>query len=97
MSEGSPAEEGNAQPATSLPGPEVAACVGVGNTGDGSGQWMEADELDDDSSPVPGRSFDQDVRIAIHEEVTRCARDCSGIRWVVRPLIPVRAMRARLG
>ncbi len=67
MSKGNPAEGGNAQPATSPAGTEAAACVGVGTTDHGSGQSLEADDLDDDSSPVPGRSFDQDVRIAVHE------------------------------
>jgi hypothetical protein len=62
-----PADEGNAQPAASLAGTEAAACVGVGNADDGSGHQTEIDEDDDDWSPVPGRSYDDDVRIAIHE------------------------------
>jgi hypothetical protein len=44
MSKGNPAEEGNAEPATSLAGTEAAACVGVGNTDDGSGLDAEIDE-----------------------------------------------------
>jgi hypothetical protein len=45
----------------------AAACLGVGNADDGSGQPMDENDLDDDSSPVPGRSFDQDMLIAVHE------------------------------
>jgi hypothetical protein len=39
----------------------------VGTTDDGSGRQREVNEDDDDWSPVPGRSFDSDVRIAVHE------------------------------
>jgi hypothetical protein len=39
----------------------------AGNTDQGSGHQPEVDEDDDDWSPVPGRSYDEDVRIAIHE------------------------------
>jgi hypothetical protein len=62
-----PADEGNAQPAASRAGSGAAACVGVGNVDNGSGHQTEIDEDDDDWSPVPGRSYDDDVRIAIHE------------------------------
>src|ERR1700692_1257912 len=62
-----PADEGNAQPAACSAGTVAAACVGVGNADNGSGRQTEIDEDDDDWSPVPGRSYDDDVRIAIHE------------------------------
>jgi hypothetical protein len=62
-----PADEGNAQPAAFRAGNVAAAAVGVGNTDAGSGHLIEVDEDDDDWSPVPGRSYGDDVRIAIHE------------------------------
>jgi hypothetical protein len=67
MSKGIPADDGNAQSATSPAGKAAAASAGLGYTGNGSGQQPEVDEDDDDWSPVPGRSYDQDVRIAVHE------------------------------
>jgi len=66
MSKGNPAEEGNAQPATSLARTETAACVGVGNTDDGSGLDEETDEYDELLASL-GRTEDQDQRIAVHE------------------------------
>ena len=65
MSKRNPAEEGNAQPATSLAGTEAAACVGVGNTDDGSG-LDEPDEYDELLSSI-GRTYDQDCQVATHE------------------------------
>jgi hypothetical protein len=62
-----PADEGNAQPAAPRAGTVAAAAVGVGNTDAGSGHQIDVDEDDDDWSPVPGRSYDEDVRIAVHE------------------------------
>jgi hypothetical protein len=64
---GIPAAQGRAQSALSSAGTGAAADVGMGNTDNGGGQPVEADDPDDDSSPVPGRTFDQDVRIAVHE------------------------------
>jgi hypothetical protein len=61
------AEKGNAQPAASPAGTGTAAGVGMGNTDSRSGPKPEVDEDDDDWSPVPGRSWDDDVRIAVHE------------------------------
>jgi hypothetical protein len=66
MSKGNPAEEGNAQPATSLAGTEAAACVGMGNTDDGSGLDAEIDEYDE-LLALLGRTEEQDQRIAVHE------------------------------
>ncbi|MEH2563476.1 hypothetical protein [Bradyrhizobium sp. AZCC 2289] len=65
MSNGNPAEEGNAEPATSLAGTEAAACVGVGTTDDGSG-LDEPDEYDELLASL-GRTEDEDLRISIHE------------------------------
>jgi hypothetical protein len=64
MSEGDPAEEGNAQPATPLCGTWAAAHVEVGHNG--SGSKAEVDEYDELLAAL-GRTYDQDVRIAIHE------------------------------
>jgi hypothetical protein len=64
MSEGNPAEQGNAQPATSLGGTGVAAGVEVGD--DGSGPNAEVDDYDELLAAL-GRSYDQDCRVAIHE------------------------------
>jgi hypothetical protein len=66
MSKGNPADEGNAQPAASLAGTEAAACVGVGNTDDGSGLDEEIDEYDVLLASL-GRTEDDDQRIAVHE------------------------------
>ena len=65
MSKRNPVEEGNAQPATFLAGTEAAACVGMGNTDDGSG-LDEPDEYDE-LLALLGRTEDQDQRIAVHE------------------------------
>jgi hypothetical protein len=64
MSKGNPVEEGNAEP--SLAGTEAAACVGMGNTDDGSGPDAEIDEYDE-LLAVIGRTEDDDLRISIHE------------------------------
>jgi hypothetical protein len=66
MSEGNPAEEGTAEPATSLAGTEAAACVGVGNTDDGSGLDDDVDEYEE-LLALLGRTREQDQRISIHE------------------------------
>jgi hypothetical protein len=66
MSKGNPAEVGNAEPATPLAETEAAACVGVGNTGDGSGLDEEVDEYDELLASL-GRTEDDDQRIAVHE------------------------------
>lgn len=65
MSKGSPAGEGNAQPATSLAGAEAAAGVG-GTNDDGGGLDAEVDEYDELLASF-GRTREQDVRIAVHE------------------------------
>jgi hypothetical protein len=39
----------------------------VGNTDDGSGRQREVNEDDDDWSPVPGRTWDEDARVGVHE------------------------------
>ncbi|BBZ97473.1 hypothetical protein BRDID11004_16150 [Bradyrhizobium diazoefficiens] len=64
MSEGTPAEDGNEQPATSVGGPGAAAQVEVGDNG--SGPDGETDEYGELLAAL-GRTFDQDCRIAIHE------------------------------
>jgi hypothetical protein len=66
MSKGNPAEGGNAQPATSLAGTEAAACVGMGNAGDGSGLDEASDEYDELIASL-GRTEEEDERIAVHE------------------------------
>jgi hypothetical protein len=66
MSKGNPAEGGTAQPATSLAGTEAAACVGMGNTDNGSGLDDEVDEYDELLASL-GRTEDDDQRIAVHE------------------------------
>ena len=66
MTEKVPPDEGNAQPAASSAGAATADEVGVG-ADNASGRPPEVDVDDDDWSPVPGRSRDEDVRIAIHE------------------------------
>jgi hypothetical protein len=66
MSKGNPAEGGNAEPAASLAGTEAAACVGVGNTDDGSGLDDEVDEYDELLAAL-GRTEEEDDRIAVHE------------------------------
>jgi hypothetical protein len=66
MTEEIPADERDERAATSPAGTVTAAGVGGGNTDNGGGH-EEVDEYDDDWSPVPGRSYDDDVRIAIHE------------------------------
>ncbi|UPK39359.1 hypothetical protein IVB18_20315 [Bradyrhizobium sp. 186] len=65
MSERNPAEDGNAQPATSLGGWEAAAGVG-GTTDNGGGLEVEIDEYDELLASL-GRTYDEDVRIAVHE------------------------------
>jgi hypothetical protein len=65
MSKGNPAEEGNAQPATSLAAMEAAAGVG-GTTDHGGGLDVEIDEYDELLAAL-GRTREQDMRIAIHE------------------------------
>jgi hypothetical protein len=65
MSKGNPVEERNAEPATSLAGTEAAACVGMGNTDDGSG-LDESDEYDELLASL-GRTEEEDQRIAVHE------------------------------
>jgi hypothetical protein len=65
MSKGNPAEEGNAQPATSLAGTEAAACAGVGTTDDGSG-LDEIDEYDELLVSL-GRTEERDQRVSVHE------------------------------
>jgi hypothetical protein len=60
-----PPDDGNARPASSPAG--MATAGEVGSNTDHSGRQPEVDQDDDDWSPVPGRSWDEDVRIAIHE------------------------------
>jgi hypothetical protein len=62
----SPLGGASAQPAVCRGGTVAAAGAEVGSD-DGSGHSPEDDEDDDNGSPVPGRSFDEDVRISIHE------------------------------
>src|SRR5215203_5669483 len=62
-----PPDDGDAQPAASPAGGATAGEVGVGNTDNHSGRQPDIDEDDDDWSPVPGRTWDEDVRIAVHE------------------------------
>src|SRR5437762_12843268 len=59
-------DDGNAKPAAS-PAGATAAAVGIGNTDCGSGRQREVNEDDDDWSPVPGRTRNEDVRIGVHE------------------------------
>jgi hypothetical protein len=66
MSEGSPAEERNAVPATALAGSEAAARVGEDNGDNGGGLDQEIDEYDELLASL-GRTYDQDRRVAIHE------------------------------
>lgn len=63
MSKGNPAEDGNAH--TSLGGSEAAASVG-GTTDNGGGLDGEVDEYEGLLASF-GRTFDEDVRIAVHE------------------------------
>jgi hypothetical protein len=65
MSKENPAEEGNAEPATSLAEKEAAACVGVG-TGNGSGLDVGGAEYDKLLASL-GRTEEEDQRIAVHE------------------------------
>ena len=65
MSKGIPADEGNAQPATSSAGAEAAAGVDSGNNDAGSGH-QEVDEYDELLAAL-GRTEEQDQRIALHE------------------------------
>lgn len=65
MSERNPAEEGNAQFATDLGGSEAAAGVG-GTTENGSGLDGEINEYGELLASL-GRTFEEDVRIAVHE------------------------------
>jgi hypothetical protein len=61
-------DDGNAQPAAASPtGMATAGEVGIGNADCGSGRQREVNEDDDDWSPVPGRTWDEDVRIGVHE------------------------------
>jgi hypothetical protein len=66
MSKGTPAEEDNAQAATSLAGSGAAACVGNGNADNGGGPEEEIDEYDELLASL-GRTEEQDQRIAVHE------------------------------
>jgi hypothetical protein len=59
---GSSVERGHVIPS----GDVAAASIGADNN-EGRRPQPEVDEDDDDWSPVPGRSWDEDVRIAIHE------------------------------
>ncbi|UPK38303.1 hypothetical protein IVB18_14285 [Bradyrhizobium sp. 186] len=65
MSKGNPAEDGIAQTATFLGGSEAAAGVG-GTTDNGGGLDEEIDEYDELLASL-GRTYDEDVRIAVHE------------------------------
>jgi hypothetical protein len=67
MSKGIPADDSNAKSATSLAGTGTAAGVEMDNAESRGGPKAEVDEDDDDWSPVPGRSYDRDVQIAVHE------------------------------
>jgi hypothetical protein len=62
-----PADEASEQVASCAAAMGIAVGAGAENSIRCSGPEPEIDGGDDDSSPVPGRSFDQDVRIAIHE------------------------------
>ena len=64
MSDRNPAEEGNAEPATSLGTTGAAAHVEHGDGG--IGPEAEVDEYDD-LLAILGRTYDEDCRIAIHE------------------------------
>lgn len=66
MSEGSPAEQGSAQPATSHAGSEAAAGVGLGTIETGGGLDAEVDEYEELLASL-GRTEDEDKRIAVHE------------------------------
>src|SRR5512140_1587221 len=66
MTKRNPAEEGNAQPATSLAGTETAVDVGLGTTDGSSGLDVEVDEYDELLAAL-GRTEEQDERIAVHE------------------------------
>jgi hypothetical protein len=66
MSEANPAQEGTAQPATFLAGMEAAAGVEQGTNDNGSGLDAEVDEYGKLLAAI-GRTYDQDVRIAVHE------------------------------
>jgi hypothetical protein len=66
MSEANPAQEGTAQPATSLAGMEAAAGVEQGTNDNGGGLDAEVDEYEDLLAKL-GRTIDEDVRIAVHE------------------------------
>jgi hypothetical protein len=61
-----PADKGTAQPPASVDGMLAAAGIGVGNTDDGGGHQPEVDEYDELLAAL-GRTYDDDVRIAIHE------------------------------
>ncbi|HYZ48935.1 MAG TPA: hypothetical protein VE567_08590 [Sphingomonas sp.] len=67
MAKDIPADEASEQVASCAAAMGIAVGAGAENSIRCSGPEPEIDGGDDDSSPVPGRSFDQDVRIAIHE------------------------------
>jgi hypothetical protein len=67
MSEGIPADEGNAQPATSVAGMEEAAAgVEAGNNDAGGGEQPDMNDYGKLLAEI-GRTEDEDHRIAVHE------------------------------
>jgi hypothetical protein len=60
-------DEGEARPAACPAEAATADEVGFGNTDNDSGRQGEVDPNDDDWSSVPGRTWDEDVRVGVHE------------------------------
>jgi hypothetical protein len=77
-----PGDDGHEEAAASRVGTETAACVGFGNTDQGSGRQAAVDEEDDNWSPVPVARGTMTCGSRSMKVAMPLRRGCSDIRLV---------------